>query len=152
MTDLSNNSNCITLPWDPTTPFELLIDQIKECIEFANTGSIPFTVAQILNTAYNFVFNMGCFFKDSKKWNACPNNENIWENFKTHFYKPRTNCSSSNKLPRHLGTQVQMQPTHTSYLMPFNTIKMPLTHWQTWQLELQPTAKHSKISVAQLPT
>ena len=83
--DLSNTSNHIKLPWDPTTPFEMLIDQIKECIEFANASNLPFTVVQILNTAYNLVFNTGCFFKDSKKWNACPNNEKTWDNFKTHF-------------------------------------------------------------------
>ena len=36
------------------TPFEMLIDQIEECIEFADVGNQLFTAAQILNTAYNF--------------------------------------------------------------------------------------------------
>ena len=84
-TDLSNNSNCIKLPWDPTTPFEMLIDQIEECIEFADTRNLPFTVAQILNTASDLVFNTGSFFEDCKKWKAHPNNKKAWDSFKTHF-------------------------------------------------------------------
>ena len=62
-TVLSNNRNHIKLPWDPMTPLEMLIDQIEECIEFATTRNLPFTVAQILNTAYNVVFNTGSFSK-----------------------------------------------------------------------------------------
>ena len=31
-TDLSNNSDHIKLPWDATTSFEMLINQIEECI------------------------------------------------------------------------------------------------------------------------
>ena len=74
-TDLSNNTDCIKLPWDATIPFEMLMDQIEECIEFDDAGNLLFTAAQILNIAYNLILNTGSFFDDFKKWNAWFDNE-----------------------------------------------------------------------------
>jgi hypothetical protein len=83
--DLASNETAIKLAWDADTPFELVIDQIEDCQDFADDGNQPFTDRQILNTAYTLVFNTGAYFDECKTWNAKPANEKIWENFKTHF-------------------------------------------------------------------
>jgi hypothetical protein len=82
---LTANDAALNKPWDPTTPFEILIDRIEDCIDFATDGGAPSTDAQILNSAYTLVFNTGLYFDDTKTWNRRPAIEKTWENFKIHF-------------------------------------------------------------------
>ena len=71
--------------WDPTSPFELLIDQIESAQEFARDGNQPYSGRQILTNAFNLVYKTGMFFDDCKKWQEKPPNEQTWDNFKAHF-------------------------------------------------------------------
>jgi hypothetical protein len=82
---LTTNDAALYKPWDPTTPFEILIDRIKDCIDFATDGGAPSTNAHILNSAYTLVFNTGLYFDDATTLNRQPAIEKTWENFKTHF-------------------------------------------------------------------
>lgn len=83
--DLANNNTKMNAPWDAALPFETVIEQIEDAIEYADAGNQPYTAVQILNTAYNLVFNTGLFFDDIKAWNRRPDAEKTWDNFKTHF-------------------------------------------------------------------
>lgn len=83
--DLKENNDRMNTAWDPSTPFELLIDQIEESIQIADAGEQPYTQPQILNTAYSLIFNTGLFFDDCKVWNAKPPIDKNWPHFKTHF-------------------------------------------------------------------
>jgi hypothetical protein len=83
--DLAVNEAAIKQPWDSATPFELIIDQIEDCQEFAEDGNQPFTDRQVNNTAYTLVFNTGSYFDECKTWNAKPANDKTWDNFKLHF-------------------------------------------------------------------
>ena len=132
--DISNNSDHIKLPWDATTPFEMLIDQIKECIKFADAGSLPFTVVQILSTAYNLVFNMSSFFDDCKKWNACTDNEKTWDNFKTHFLQVQNELQLQQQTAQTSGYHLLMWHTPTSNQTISKLLQM---HWPTLLLLLQ---------------
>ena len=49
--DLDKNMEAMKAPWDPSQPFEVLIDQIEEAVTYADAGNQPFTDQQILNTA-----------------------------------------------------------------------------------------------------
>ena len=57
------------------------LTRLKSALNFANARNLPFTVVQILNTAYNLVFNTGSFLEGCKKWNAHLDNEIMWDNF-----------------------------------------------------------------------
>ena len=46
--DLQQNYQKLNTAWDPNTPFELLIDQVEECMELADAGGQPFTSTQIV--------------------------------------------------------------------------------------------------------
>ena len=83
--DLAEKENNIRKQWDADTPFEMLIEQIEDAQEFADDGRQPFTDAQILNTAYNLVYNTGAYFDECKTWNSKPAAQKTWDNFKTHF-------------------------------------------------------------------
>lgn len=85
--DLKANTDRLNAPWDPSTPFEMLIDQVEECQELAEIGNQPFSHEQIINAAYILVYNTGMFFEDCKTWNKKPIADKIWDNFKTFFFE-----------------------------------------------------------------
>jgi hypothetical protein len=89
--DLTSNEAAIKQAWDADTPFELIIDQIEDCQDFAEDGLQPFTDRQIINTAYTLVFNTGAYFDECKAWNIKPPVEKTWDNFKTHFLLAQEN-------------------------------------------------------------
>ena len=62
---LANNER-FRQDWDPSSPFKLLIDQIKSAQEFARDGNQPYSGWQILTTAYNLVYKTGLYFEDCK--------------------------------------------------------------------------------------
>ena len=70
--------------WDPSAPFEVLIDQIENAQEIAQDAVQPYTQAQILNNALHIVIQTGVFVKDCKEWTKKPQQEKTWVNFKTH--------------------------------------------------------------------
>jgi hypothetical protein len=57
---LTNNTTMKTA-YDPNQPIEAFIDQIEDCVAFANAGLAPYTVPQIISTAYTLMFNTGIF-------------------------------------------------------------------------------------------
>ena len=87
------------------TPFELLIDQIKECFKFTDTGQQPFMTEQIINTAHTYLFNIGSFFDSCKTWNNKPVNEKTLENLKSHFLEAQTQLHQQQQLMQQAGYQ-----------------------------------------------
>lgn len=85
--DLKTNTDRLNTPWDPSTPFEMLIDQVEECQELAEIGNQPYSHEQIVNAAYTLIYNTGMFFEDCKIWNKKPVAEKTWDNFKTFFFE-----------------------------------------------------------------
>ena len=79
------NDKVLKTDWDPTTPFEMLIDQIESAQEFAQDGNQPYSDRQILTQAYNLVYKTGMFFEDCKEWNKKQPQDKTWINFKKHF-------------------------------------------------------------------
>jgi hypothetical protein len=75
----------LTAPWDPTTPFEHLIDQVEDTMELADAGNQPFSPNQVVNTAYTLVFNTGLYFDECKEWDKQQTTDKTLTNFKTHF-------------------------------------------------------------------
>ena len=83
--DLMHTTERLTTAWDPTTPFETLIDQVEDTMELADAGNQPFSPNQIVNTAYTLVFNTGLYFDECKDWDKKEPADKTWTNFKTHF-------------------------------------------------------------------
>ena len=83
--DLKKNNDQLNEQWDPNTPFEHLIDQIEEAVDYADAGNQPYTQDQVLNAAYTIIFNTGMFFEDCKAWRLLPANDKTWDNLKAHF-------------------------------------------------------------------
>ena len=83
--DLKRNNDQLNEAWEPNTPFEQLIDQVEEAVDYADAGGQPYTTGQVINAAYTLVFNTGMFFEDCKYWRQKADADKTWENFKIHF-------------------------------------------------------------------
>jgi hypothetical protein len=71
--------------WDPNTPFEMLIEQIEDAMEIADTTGQAYTDAQVLTLAYTLVYNTGLYFNKQKEWKTKPAIEKTRKLFKTFF-------------------------------------------------------------------
>ena len=71
--------------WDPNSPFDCLIKQVKDGQDYTNDGCQPSTAKQLLRITYILVFKTGLYFEDWKAWNAHPAAACTSDNFKMHF-------------------------------------------------------------------
>ena len=92
--DLGRNNDNMKRPWDPNTPFEHVIAQIDDAVEYAEDGNDTITARQIVNKAYALVYNTGMFFEDCETWDERDAAEKTWPAFKT-FFSPGHNESQS---------------------------------------------------------
>ena len=84
--DLIKNNQKMTAPWDPNQPFEYLVRQIQDAVDYAAHANTPYTAEQIVNTAYTLVFSTGVFEDECKAWQKRAHPlVNDWPNLKTFF-------------------------------------------------------------------
>ena len=96
--DLIRNNERMTQAWDPNQPFEFLVRQIQDAVDYAAHANTPYTAEQIVNTGYTLVFNTGMFEDDCKKWRkrTAPL-VNDWPSFKTFFSEAYNDWRESQK-------------------------------------------------------
>ena len=70
--DLNKNDECLKKPCNPNLPFETLVDQIENAVDFAAAGKAPYSTIQIMNVAYNLIFSIGIFAEYCREWRATP--------------------------------------------------------------------------------
>ena len=85
--ELGDNDTKMRSLWDPNSPFDCLVQQLEDGQDYADVSGQPYTTDQLLRIAYTLVFKTGLYFEDCKAWNANPNNEKTWTNFKAHFHR-----------------------------------------------------------------
>ena len=83
--ELEHNDTKMHATWDPNSPFDYLVKQIKDGQDYADDGGQPYTTEQLLRIAYTLVFKTGLYFEDCKTWNTRPAHQHTWDNFKKHF-------------------------------------------------------------------
>lgn len=81
-TDLKENDARMNAPYDPNQPFEFLIEQIQNAIDYAAHAGTPYSPEQTLATAYDLVFKTGMFSNDLRDWRRKPTAAKTWTNFK----------------------------------------------------------------------
>ena len=54
------------IPWNQEEPIETVFHQIELAVEFVQHGNVPFTNAQVLNTAF-YIIAQAKIFKDACK-------------------------------------------------------------------------------------
>jgi methylthioribose-1-phosphate isomerase len=80
--ELTDNDAKFRKEWNPDESFELIITQVDDCAEMADTAGNPYTPAQVLNNAYTLVQQTGMFTTDLKEWKRLPDANRTWPAFK----------------------------------------------------------------------
>ena len=83
--DLKENEKRFKKQWDPNQPFEVLIDQIKDAIDYAAAKNTPYPKKQIMNMAYNIVYRTGLFSDKCKTWRKKNAPDQTWTTFMAEF-------------------------------------------------------------------
>jgi len=83
--DLKDNDDNLHQPYDATSPIENLFEQIDTAQDIATTAGAPYNNTQILNAAYNLVFNTNAFPDSCREWRRLPQAQKTWTNFKLMF-------------------------------------------------------------------
>jgi hypothetical protein len=84
-TELSANYFLMNSSYDHTHPIEDLYKHIQDVIAYAYAGNQPCDDAQIINSAYNLLFNAGVLQDVCNTWRAKDLVDKMGVNFKTHF-------------------------------------------------------------------
>ena len=66
--DLQQLDEDMKRPYDPHMPIENLFDQIEHAQDLAQAAGAPYADAQLLNTAYNLVFQTNVFSETCRDW------------------------------------------------------------------------------------
>ena len=61
---LQDNYKRLRAPYDSNQPFETLIDQVENAVDYAFAGDTPYTPAQVVGISFQLVFQTGFFNED----------------------------------------------------------------------------------------
>ena len=84
LVDLEQNDTHMKTDLYPNQPFEVLIDQTEEGVDYAMAGANQYTSYQIVNIVYNLVLKAG-FLKTNEKIQTITSSSKTWTRFKTDF-------------------------------------------------------------------
>ena len=71
--------------YSPTVPIEVAWRHIDDAVAYADAGSTPYSSKQVVENAYQLVFNTGIFVADCREWNKRAANENMLPHLKVFF-------------------------------------------------------------------
>jgi hypothetical protein len=98
------NDSTMKTAYDPNQPIEAFIDQ------FADAGLAPYTVPQIISTAYTLMFNTSMFPDACRVWRRRALIDHTWANFKLDFieaHQEYRDCQAT-------STQAGYQSAHSA--------------------------------------
>ena len=83
--DLKLNTKRIKLPHNINKLFKTIINQIKTVIYFYDDRKVPYTLEQIVATAFNLILVSGYFTKAFLRWNQKTDVYKTWMDFNSYF-------------------------------------------------------------------
>jgi hypothetical protein len=84
-TELTQNYDRLSTPYDPIQPIETLFQKIQDTRSFDVAGGQPYGAAMIVNVAYTLVFNTGLFTDACRAWQSREITGITWAQFKLDF-------------------------------------------------------------------
>ena len=92
--DLNANDQRFKTAYDTNQPFETFVQQVEDAMDFADAAGQAYTATQIVNNAYNIMFNTNMFVDACRDWRRKPANDCTWANFKLDFALAHTDLSN----------------------------------------------------------
>ena len=87
---LKENDQHLHQSCDPSFPFETLIDQVEDAVDFASVGKSPHAAKQIVTASNNLIRETGACDSHYKDWRSLLSIDQNWDTFKRFFSK--ANC------------------------------------------------------------
>lgn len=100
---MEENDKRFKQPWDINQPFETLVEQIDDAIDYATAGETPYTTEQILTNAYNLVRQTGMLEDACKEWRRKPAADKSWDSFQNDFGLAHTDYRQNQSTSRGAG-------------------------------------------------
>ena len=82
---LQDNKKRLRAPYNRNQPFETLIYQVENAVDYASAGDTPYTPSQVVRIAFQLMFQTGIFNDDCKLWRRQPADVKTWTRFKEFF-------------------------------------------------------------------
>jgi hypothetical protein len=102
-TELTQNYERLTAPYDPNQPIEMLFQQVQYARAFAVAGGQPYGAAMIVNVAYTLVFITGLFPDAWRAWKSRAIAGKTWEQFKIDFVSAHREFRLTNQTTQQSG-------------------------------------------------
>jgi hypothetical protein len=101
--DVIKNEKKFTESWDGDEAFEVIIERINNCIEFAIEAESPYSEKQIMNHALTIVAKTGLYADDLKIWKKLPANEHTWKKFQEFMLAAQTEFKQQQATNKQMG-------------------------------------------------
>ena len=82
---LQDNNKRLSAPYNSNQPFETLIGQVENVVDYASAGDTPYTPPQVIGIVLQLVFHTSLFNNNCKLWRRQPTNVKTWTHFKEFF-------------------------------------------------------------------
>jgi hypothetical protein len=102
-TELTQNYERLTTPYDPNQPIEMLFQKIQDAWAFAVAGGHPYGAAMIVNVAYTLVFNTWLFQDACRAWQSRAIAAKTWSQFKIDFVTAHLEFRLTNQTAQQSG-------------------------------------------------
>ena len=97
--DVIANEKKLIEDWDGNEAFEVIIERVNNCIDFANEAGRDYTDKQIMDRVFVIVANTGLYADDLKIWKKRPEDEKSWPEFFKNLCSTHRQSSANNKQP-----------------------------------------------------
>ena len=95
---LKENDQRLHQAYDPSLPFETILDQVEDAVEFYSAGKHPCTANQIVTAGCDFIHETCACDSCCKDWRLLPSIEQTWDTFKRFFSKANRDMRESQVL------------------------------------------------------
>ena len=79
---LQDNIKRLRSPYDINQPFETLINQVENAVDYASSGDTTYTPDQVVGITFQLMFQTGLFNNNCKLWQRQPADVKTWTRFK----------------------------------------------------------------------
>jgi hypothetical protein len=105
--DIIENEKKFTEDWDGDEAFEIVIERINNCVEFAKEAESPYTDKQIMIRALTLVSKTGLYADDLKDWKKRSENRQTWRHFQKFMLKAQTEFRQQQTTNKQIGYGLQ---------------------------------------------
>ena len=101
--DVIENERKFTEEWDGDEAFEVVIERINNCIDFAIEAESAYSHKQIMNHALTIVAKTGLYADDLKIWKKLPADEQTWSKFQEFMLEAQTEFRQQQETNKQIG-------------------------------------------------